>query len=275
MPPPRWTTPPALRVLSWGGGQDSTTALLMSQHGELPRLDAAIFADTGYEPQAVYETLEWVTAAVTIPIYRVSAGRLGEDILVNVSDTPHSHRPQVPFYVEGKDGRPSLLRRSCTEEYKVLPIRRKLRELLELGPRAHIPQGCWVEQWIGFPRDEIGRTFCSDVQWITNTFPLIIPAQMSKRDCAQWLTSHGYPIPPKSSCTFCPYHSNAYWRDMRDHRPNEWTATVEFERHLHAGKLPGVRGTPYLHKSMVPLPMAPIDVPDAQNEELFCHACNT
>ena len=50
---------------------------------------------------------------------------------------------------------------------------------------------------------------------------------------------------------------------------------VEFERELHAGKLPGVRGIPYLHRSLVPLPLAPIEAPETGNEELFCYACNT
>ena len=281
----RRTTPPALRVLSLGVGLQSTTLLLMSQHDELPRLDAAFFADTEAEPVAVYETLEWVTAVVDIPIYRVSAGNLGAAVL----DTAHrgalgqhltaGHVGQPPFWVKNAPNKDyatavsgGALWRKCTADYKIIPIRRKIRELLGVKPIGRLRQGVWVEQWIGFSREELGRTFCSDVQWITNTFPLILPKQMTRRDCEQWLTGHGYPIPPKSSCTFCPFHSNAYWRDMRENRPNEWTATVDFERQLHAGKLPGVRGTPYLHKSMVPLPMAPIEELDT-GPELFCHAC--
>jgi len=32
---------------------------------------------------------------------------------------------------------------------------------------------------------------------------------------------------------------------------------------------------PYLHRSMIPLPLAPIDEPETGQEELFCFACNT
>jgi hypothetical protein len=53
---------PALRVLSLGAGVQSTTLLLMSVYGELPPLDYAIFADTGWEPARVYEHLDRVTA---------------------------------------------------------------------------------------------------------------------------------------------------------------------------------------------------------------------
>jgi hypothetical protein len=275
---------PTARFLSLGSGIDSTTALLLSHHGELPPLDGAIFANTQSEPQGVYETLEWLMATVNIPIYRVSAGHLGNDILAAAQATTHrtaGHIGQPPFFVKNA---PNLdyatadsggrLWRKCTQDYKIIPIRQKIRELLGLKPTGRVPKDLRVEQWIGFTLDDLGRTFCSDVAWITNTFPLILPKRMRRRDCVAWLTAHGYPIPMKSSCTFCPFHSNAYWREMREHRPEEWRTTVTFEAALHQGKLPGVRGIPYLHRSMVPLSLAPIDAPD-QGPELFCLACNT
>jgi hypothetical protein len=51
-----------MRLLSLGAGVQSTTLLLMSVYGDLPKLDAAIFADTGWEPKRVYEHLAKVTA---------------------------------------------------------------------------------------------------------------------------------------------------------------------------------------------------------------------
>lgn len=44
-----------LRALSLGAGVQSTTMALMAAHGEIqPMPDCAIFADTGWEPKAVY-----------------------------------------------------------------------------------------------------------------------------------------------------------------------------------------------------------------------------
>jgi hypothetical protein len=273
---------PAMTVLSWGWGRDSTTLALLSKHGELPPLDAIIAADTQWEPDEVYATVEWVLPLLDVPVYRVSQGDLGADVL-DALGTSGKWASQPPFYVRNAANtayatvdRGGTLRRLCTIDYKIMPIRRKLRELLGVKPTGPLPRGMWVEQWLGFPRDELARTFCSDVRWIINTFPLILPLQMTKADCATWLTAHGYPIPAKSSCIFCPYHNNAHWRRMRDTQPEEWAKAVAFEAALHQGKLPGVRGTPYLHKSMVPLPLAPIDVNDQDQEGLFgCMACNT
>jgi hypothetical protein len=49
---------PARRVLSLGAGVQSTTPPVLAADGQLPRLDAAVFADTGWEPRAVYDHLD-------------------------------------------------------------------------------------------------------------------------------------------------------------------------------------------------------------------------
>lgn len=49
-----------LRCLSLGTGVQSTTMALMAARGALtPMPDCAIFADTGWEPEAVYDHLDW------------------------------------------------------------------------------------------------------------------------------------------------------------------------------------------------------------------------
>ena len=48
-----------INVLSLGAGVQSSTMALMSAKGELPKADCAIFADTGYEPKAIYNYLNY------------------------------------------------------------------------------------------------------------------------------------------------------------------------------------------------------------------------
>ena len=51
-----------LRALSLGAGVQPTTLDLMAAHGAVgPMPDCAIFADTGWEPRAVYEHLDDAT----------------------------------------------------------------------------------------------------------------------------------------------------------------------------------------------------------------------
>ena len=73
-----------VKVLSFGAGVQSSTLLLMSCKGILPKLDAAIFADTGWEPQHVYKQLEDLSAIADkagIPVHRVTAGNIRDDAM--------------------------------------------------------------------------------------------------------------------------------------------------------------------------------------------------
>ena len=70
-----------LRVLSLGAGVQSTTLALMIEKGEIPMVDAAIFADTGAEPQNVYDHLDWLEKQLSYPVYRVQWRNLKQDIL--------------------------------------------------------------------------------------------------------------------------------------------------------------------------------------------------
>ncbi len=115
-----------MRVLSLGAGVQSSTVLLMSLEGELPPLDAAIFADTGWEPAEVYEHLWRLAercAAVGLPLHVVGAGNLREDAL-----NPQHRFASMPLFVRNPDGRRGMMRRQCTREYKIAPITRGLSQ---------------------------------------------------------------------------------------------------------------------------------------------------
>ena len=114
-----------LRLLSLGAGVQSSTLAMMMREGEIDPADAAIFADTGDEPEAVYEYLEYLEPLLPFPLHIVSAGKLSEDFLAALDD-PAGRAGQPPFMVynhEKKAG--ARLWRKCTTEYKLQPIRRK------------------------------------------------------------------------------------------------------------------------------------------------------
>lgn len=73
-----------LRALSLGAGVQSTTMALMAAHGEIgPMPDCAVFADTGWEPKAVYEHLEWLRSPniLPFPVHIVSAGNIRDNLM--------------------------------------------------------------------------------------------------------------------------------------------------------------------------------------------------
>lgn len=250
-----------LRLLSLGAGVQSTVLALMAAERTLPDLDAAVFADTGWEPRRVYDhldRLEQVLAAAGVPLYRVSNGNLRADAI----DPAHRYA-SVPYFVRNPDGSEGMGRRQCTSEYKLAPIGRKVRELL--GASApdfrRVPKGRVAEQWIGFSTDEIHRVSDKDgVSYVRKRYPLL-ELGMDRKACERWLRAHGWAGVAKSACIGCPYHGNKQWRDLRDNHPDEWADAVAFDEEIRKG---GARGLPlngeaFLHRSRLPLAIAPID----------------
>lgn len=245
-----------LRVLSLGAGVQSTTLALMAVHGVVgPMPDCAVFSDTGWEPQAVYEHLDWLMSPniLPFPVHIVSAGNIRDDLARAAGG---GRWASIPAFTRTDDkGRTQvgMIRRQCTKEYKIVPIRRKVRELASLT-RKRSPGHPVVEQWIGISLDEVIRMKPSFESWQVNRWPLV-EQRMSRRDCLAWLKRHDYPEPPKSSCIGCPFHSDATWRHMRDTDDAAWADAVEVDRMIRTG-LRGVRGEVYLHRQVVPLGMA-------------------
>jgi hypothetical protein len=251
-----------LRVISLGAGVQSTTMALMAAHGEIgPMPDCAIFADTGEEPTAVYDHLSWLRSGnvLPFPVHVVVTGPLGERLF-------DDNEARIPVYTKS-----GMRRRQCTKNYKLLPIRRKIRELLGKGPRAYIAPGS-VEQWVGISTDEIIRVTPSRVRFIVRRDPLI-EQRMSRWDCTNWLKDHDYPVPPKSSCVFCPYKGNEQWAALRDRDPAGWARAIEIDERLRepAGLAMFKRPT-FVHRQAVPLAQADLSRIDRQIN-LFNNEC--
>lgn len=281
------------RILSLGAGVQSTTLLLMSIRGELPRLDCCIFADTQYEPPAVYRHLEWLrgeSERAGIPVHTVTAGDLRADAIafrrqrydLNPETGNKKGCASIPLFVLNADGSQGLIRRQCTAEYKIEPIERFIRrEILGLAPRQHAPKEAVVEQWFGITWDERRRVRPSPSPWKIHVYPFCAipdpiqatwvrsngtPRLWTRRDCVRWLETN-YPdrTVPRSACVCCPYRSNAEWRAMRDGDPASFADAVEFDREVRDAQRAGVEngsqltGTPFVHRQMVPLDEAKID----------------
>lgn len=184
---------PTLRVLSLGAGVQSTTLALMAAAGEIgPDLDCAIFADTESEPEAVYRHLAWLERQLPFPVHRVSAGSLRAAILDGMrGDRRMDARP--PFFTAGG----GMLRRQCTQDHKILPIQRKVREILGVAKGRRVPAGVAVEQWIGISTDEASRMKPAQLAYVTNRFPLI-EADMSRSACLAWCADRGFRDRPKA-----------------------------------------------------------------------------
>lgn len=256
-----------MRILSLGAGVQSTTLALMAARGELPAPDAAIFADTRWEPRAVYDHLAWLERELPFPVYRVSKSDLRADVIAS-TNTTGGRFAAVPWYVRSDRGALGMGRRQCTKEYKLEPIYRKVRELVGPSRRAR------VEMWIGISTDEAHRMKPARRLYVVNRWPLI-DLRMARRHCLAWLALHGYPEPPKSSCIGCPYHSDAHWREMRDAAPAEFADAVAVDTLIRdGGRSRGIRGQQFMHRSGVPLAIADLRTDAERGQpDLFGNEC--
>ena len=243
-----------MRILSLGAGVQSSTLALMAEHGEIEMPDCAIFADTQSEPNEVMEWLDFLESKLSYPVHRVTKGSLYKDSLVLRKSSKTGKlcmATKIPAYVKNPDGSRGLFGRKCTANYKVAAIEKKVKELLGIK-RFNKKNTVVCEQLIGISADEPDREKPSRRSEIKNVYPLL-DLRMTRQDCLDWMKNKGYPVPPKSSCTFCPFHSDDMWIELRD--SEEWSAIVEFERELQ--RLAAVddvtRGIPFLHPSLIPI----------------------
>lgn len=243
------------RVLNLGAGVQSTTLALMgvknweywSASEPLPYptvglIGVAIFADTQSEPKSVYEHLEWLKPICKkwFPIKVVTAGNLGENLKLGIKGTGNESRNQrfvsIPAFthsgVVGESG--GVTRRQCTSEYKTSVIEKFIRyEVIGLKPYQKCPPDTGITQLLGLSYDETARVIrvkavFQSIPWNVE-FPLW-QMQVTRNGCKTWLKKW-YPgrVVPRSACVFCPYHTNAEWRDIKENDPEGWAESIRID----------------------------------------------
>ncbi len=261
-----------IHILSLGAGVQSSTLALMAAAGEVtPMPVAAIFADTQAEPASVYRWLDWLEKQLPFPVHRVTKGNLYKDTL-SVRPKGKFLRVDIPAFVVSGGKVDGFINRSCTRDYKITPIRKKIREILGIcGKRS--PKEITVIQWIGISWDEISRMKDSRDSWIKNRYPLI-ESRLSRRHCIDWMKKHNFPEPSKSSCTFCPYHSDREWRSLTK---EEFASCVDLDNRLRAFAAQGkvrLKGQLFLHKSGKPLSEVDFSTEEERGQiSLFGNEC--
>lgn len=243
-------------VISLGAGVQSSAMALMASRGELLgiEVDFAIFADTQDESRKVYDWLDWLEKQLSFPVYRVTKGRLSDSALVmrTKKDGLRYSRTSIPFYTLSQDGSKGIIpHRSCTSDYKIQPILKELRKRCGIKRGQKSPT---VTSLIGISFDEMQRMKDSRDAWVVNRWPLV-EMKLRRQDCINWMVKNGYPEPPRSSCVYCPFHSNKEWRRLQIEEPDEFQKAVDFEKALQLAKAnsDNFSSTPFLHNSRIPL----------------------
>jgi hypothetical protein len=237
-----------LRVLSLGAGVQSSTLLLLMLEGKVKMADIALFADTGNEPIEVYKYLDYlkILSKDKIKILTVKKSNIIEDALAEKTKGTSNGFITMPIYAVDKNGKKTMGRRQCTNDYKIQPIHKKIREILQVKTL----RGKNIEIVMGISFDEQQRAKTPNNKWAINCYPLI-ENYMTRQDCIDFYNSKEVKKPPRSACIVCPYHSDEEWLDLKKNYPEEFKSAVEFDNLIRDKGSEGYKN--YLHSSLIPL----------------------
>lgn len=261
-----------VQIISLGMGVQSTALYLMSSMGQLPRTDYAIFVDVGKEGKGTYEYLDflqdWCSDNNGIPITVLREKNLYENLLHHQPDTRFT---SIPAFTLNDDGSVGMLRRQCTAEYKIQVIQDHIRDHIYGLPKGsrRPATACWQ----GISLDEIERMSPPRNAWEVKIYPFLGQSikktgdpqklawahPMTREEIVRWYLLHGLPVPPKSSCVFCPYQSDRSWAQRKRNSPEDFAAAVAVDESIRNSTRSGIHNPVYLHRSCRPLAEAVFD----------------
>lgn len=235
---------------SCGGGIQSVAIGVLIRQGALPMPDLAVIADTGREKQSTWDYLHNVLQPYLDPCgLKV---QIASHELARVDLYDKDGLTLMPAYT--KEGR---LGAFCSGEWK--------RDVIERWLRKQGVKDC--VQWLGFSSDEQRRaTYKAHRPWCRPAYPLIDMVRLSRAGCERIIQAAGLPLPKKSRCWQCPHQNAEEWAEIKA-SPEEWEKAVCLDKEIRANDPTGKEEL-FLHSSRVPLDMADLTVPEA-DEPLF------
>lgn len=244
-----------LQVFSYGGGVQSTAALVLAAQGRLP-YQTFLFCNVGDDSENP-ETLVYVRD-VACP-YAVAHGidlqvleRVRRDgsveTLYGRLTRPGSRSIGIPVHMS--NGAPG--RRACTVDFKILVVARWLREhgATKEAP-ATVGLGISLDEWQRMRSD-------SGIAYERLAYPLI-DLRFDRAACIEVIRCAGLPVPPKSACWFCPYHSARVWQELRQSQPVLFEKAVALEQVINARRAGLGRDAVWLSRTCKPLDKATTD----------------
>ena len=246
-----------LKVISLGGGVQSTAMVVLAAQGKID-FQYAVMSNVGNDsenpatityvddvliPWAAERGIEVVivnpapypsgderTLYKQIMSYngcQLCGRRNGEDC----AETCPSHTTErsatrdlpIPIYIQPSN---APVQRSCTNHFKVIPITKWLESM---GATDEEP----ATVALGISTDEIQRASGRGGRYQRVVYPLL-DLGLNRSECRNLIANAGLPVPPKSTCWFCPFHKVSSWAEIRRDQPERFARVVEMENHLIA-----------------------------------------
>lgn len=238
-------------AFSYGGGVQSTAALVLAAQGKIDyRL--FLFANVGEDSENP-ATIEYIRNhaepfaeenGIKLRWVQKTIGRDKEKRPDTLMGRIERSGRSLPLPVRMSNGAPG--RRACTVDHKILPIDKMLRRY---GATKENP----AVVGLGISLDEMQRARSHsglDTQIIE--YPLL-DLRISRADCYDIIASAGLPVPPKSSCYFCPFHSLGEWHRLKREQPDLFDKSVALESKLNDRRARFGKDQIYFTSNCIPL----------------------
>jgi len=238
-----------IRIFSFGGGVQSMAAMVLSVQGKLPYTHF-LFANVGNDSENP-DTLAYMTDVAmpyatqhNLTLIELTHTKHTSTLLESL--TEDSSRIAIPIHLKGAG--PGW--RNCTHRWKIEVIDQWCRANAGATKQNRIPIG------IGISIDEYQRMRSDDPEkdmYTKKEYPLI-DLRISRQECTRIIASAGLPVPPKSSCWFCPYKSDYDWKNLAKQKPELFAHAIALEDTLNAKrKKYGNKDDVYLWNKQRPL----------------------
>jgi len=190
-----------MKILSFGAGVNSTTILVLHAQGKY-QVDAVVFADTHGEHPETYKFIEELVRPfckeINLPFHLVSNGDLFAD---------YWKKQIIPFRAF----------RSCTDRYKIRPIKKFVKE----------KYGEDVVYALGIDYGERHRA--KRYEGLNHEFPLI-EMGINRIECKRIIKEFGWQVPIKSGCFFCPFTRKKGWITLLKKHRDLFLRAEDFEK---------------------------------------------
>ncbi|MEU6245813.1 phosphoadenosine phosphosulfate reductase [Streptomyces sp. NPDC047024] len=238
-----------LKVISHGGGVQSTALLALAAKGVI-NFPTFLFSNVGNDSENP-ETLRYVRD-VASPFAQQHGIAL--ELLEKVRRDGRTetlwqrlHRPEkrsIPIPVRMANGAPG--RRNCTADFKIKVISKWLRHH---GATADTP----ATVGIGISVDEIHRANRRRAEPNQIVSYPLLDLGLRREDCIRLIKEAELPVPPKSSCFFCPFRTVEEWRTRRATDPELFSKSEDLEKTINLRRAALGRDDVYLTRYGIPL----------------------
>lgn len=253
-PQPEYGPLPPLRVFMSGMGVQSVAAKVLAAQGKI-NYRHFVFCNVGDDSENP-ATLEYYhnyalpfaqANGLTITELRYIRRDGTEDSILKRLTRPGGRSIGIP--VRMRNGAPG--RRSCTVDFKIRRTDRWLRQQGAKQRGAVLGMGISLDEFQRMKPNMDPRTMA----WKTLDYPLI-DLRLDRAACLEMIRKAGLPIPPKSACWFCPFHTLKVWQEMRQQESAQFWKAAELEAYLNARRAELGRDPVFFTARGVSLPMA-------------------